>query len=103
MFTEGFFNIKIDNSGSPEITTLVLKHDKSIFDFSFNEESDGNEIKNKFDIQKNDYIYVADLIYKNNKLYLSNIRTEQEFIYENQLMDCVWLYCIYSIAHIAIQ
>lgn len=46
-----------------------------------------NEIKNKFDIQKNDYIYVADLIYKNNKLYLSNIRTEQEFIYENQLMD----------------
>ena len=46
-----------------------------------------NEIKNKFDIQKNDYISVADLIYKNNKLYLSNIRTEQEFIYENQLMD----------------
>lgn len=46
-----------------------------------------NEIKNKFDIQKNDYIYVADLIYKNNKQYLSNIRTEQEFIYENQLMD----------------
>lgn len=26
-------------------------------------------------------------MYKNNKLYLSNIRTEQEFIYENQLMD----------------
>ena len=46
-----------------------------------------NETKNKFDIQKNDYIYVADLIYKNNKQYLSNIRTEQEFIYENQLMD----------------
>lgn len=46
-----------------------------------------NEIKNKFDIQKNDYIYVADLIYKNNKQYLSNIRTEQEFICENQLMN----------------
>ena len=36
---------------------------------------------------KNDYIYVADLIYQNNKQYLSNIRTEQEFIYENQLVD----------------
>ena len=46
-----------------------------------------NEFKNKFDIQKDDYIYVADLIYKNNKQYLSNIRTEQEFIYENQLID----------------
>ena len=46
-----------------------------------------NEIKNKFDIQKDDNIYVADLIYKNNKQYLSNIRTEQEFIHENQLID----------------
>lgn len=46
-----------------------------------------NEFKNKFDIQKDDYIYVVDLIFKNNKQYLSNIRTEQEFIYENQLID----------------
>ena len=30
---------------------------------------------------------MADLIYKNNKKYLSNIRTEQEFIYENELKD----------------
>ena len=45
---EGFFNIKIENSGEPEITTLVLKHDKSFFDFSFNEESDGT--KRLFDL-----------------------------------------------------
>lgn len=44
----GFFNIRIDDSGEPEITTLVLKHGKSIFDFSFNEESDGT--KRLFDL-----------------------------------------------------
>lgn len=62
--TEGFFNIKIDNSGEPEITTLVLKHDKSFFDFSFNEESDGT--KRLFDLidmlinKETDTVYVVD-------------------------------------------
>lgn len=62
--TEGFFNIKIDNSGEPEITTLVLKHDKSFFDFSFNEESDGT--KRLFDLidmlinKEADTVYVVD-------------------------------------------
>lgn len=62
--TEGFFNIKIDNSGEPEITTLVLKHDKSFFDFSFNEESDGT--KRLFDLidmlinKEDDTVYVVD-------------------------------------------
>ena len=61
--TEGFFNIKIDNSGEPEITTLVLKHDKSFFDFSFNEESDGT--KRVFDLidmlinKEDDTVYVV--------------------------------------------
>ena len=62
--TEGFFNIKIDNSGEPEITTLVLKHDESVFDFSFNEESDGT--KRLFDLidmlinKEADTVYVVD-------------------------------------------
>lgn len=34
--------------GEPEITTLVLKHEKSLFDFSFQEESDGT--KRLFDL-----------------------------------------------------
>ncbi len=39
----GFFNIRITNNSEPEITTLVLKHGKSAFDFSFSEESDGTQ------------------------------------------------------------
>ncbi|MBR2593856.1 MAG: ATP/GTP-binding protein [Firmicutes bacterium] len=46
---DGFFNIRIlDNYAEPEITTLVLKHGKSVFDFSFSEESDGT--KRLFDL-----------------------------------------------------
>ena len=37
----GFFNIRIKENSEPEINTLVLKHGKSAFDFSFSEESDG--------------------------------------------------------------
>ena len=39
----GFFNIRIRENSEPEITTLVLKHGKSAFDFSFSEESDGTK------------------------------------------------------------
>lgn len=44
----GFFNIRIKEDSEPEITTLVLKHGKSIFDFNFSEESDGT--KRLFDL-----------------------------------------------------
>lgn len=44
----GFFNIRIKEDSEPEITTLVLKHGKSVFDFSFSEESDGT--KRLFDL-----------------------------------------------------
>ena len=37
---DGFFNIRITGVGEPEITTLVLKHGKSVFDFSFDVRSD---------------------------------------------------------------
>lgn len=44
----GFFNIRIQGNSEPEITTIVLKHGKSIFDFDFAEESEGT--KRLFDL-----------------------------------------------------
>lgn len=61
---DGFFNIRIKESSEPEITTLVLKHGKSIFDFSFVEESDGT--KRLFDLidmlltDRSDTVFVVD-------------------------------------------
>lgn len=61
---DGFFNIRIIDGNDPEITTLVLKHNKSIFDFSFNEESDGT--KRLFDLidmlmsKEKDVLFVVD-------------------------------------------
>lgn len=60
----GFFNIKIEGNEEPEITTLVLKHGKSIFDFHFSEESDGT--KRLFDLidmlltKREDTLFVVD-------------------------------------------
>lgn len=61
---DGFFNIRITGVGEPEITTLVLKHGKSVFDFSFDEESDGT--KRLFDLidmlmsKREDVAFVVD-------------------------------------------
>lgn len=61
---EGFFNIRLKKSLEPEITTLVLKHGKSIFDFDFAEESDGT--KRLFDLidmlltKRPDTLFVVD-------------------------------------------
>jgi hypothetical protein len=61
---EGFFNIRIKENSEPEITTLVLKHGKSIFDFNFAEESDGT--KRLFDLvdmlmtKREDTVFVVD-------------------------------------------
>ena len=60
----GFFNIQIKENAEPEITTLVLKHGKSVFDFSFSEESDGT--KRLFDLidmlltDRPDTVFVVD-------------------------------------------
>lgn len=60
----GFFNIRIVDNLEPEITTLVLKHGKSAFDFSFSEESDGT--KRLFDLMdmlltdRPDTLFVVD-------------------------------------------
>lgn len=61
---ESFFNIKIMGNEEPEISTLILKHGKSFFDFDFTEESDGT--KRLFDLvdmlltQREDTVYVVD-------------------------------------------
>ncbi len=60
----GFFNIRIKENSDPEIATLVLKHDKSGFDFSFSEESDGT--RRLFDLidmlltDRPDTVFVVD-------------------------------------------
>lgn len=61
---DGFFNIRIKDSSEPEITTLIMKHGKSVFDFNFSEESDGT--KRLFDLidmlmtKKQDTVFVVD-------------------------------------------
>ena len=40
---EGFYNINVKENSEPEITTLVLEHGKSEFEFEFGEESDGTK------------------------------------------------------------
>ena len=60
----GFFNIRIKENSEPEITTLVLRHGKSVFDFNFSEESDGT--KRLFDLidmlltDRPDTVFVVD-------------------------------------------
>ena len=60
----GFFNVRIRENSEPEITTLVLRHGKSVFDFSFSEESDGT--KRLFDLidmlltNRPDTVFVVD-------------------------------------------
>lgn len=62
--SDGFFNVRLLDAGEPETTTLVLKHGKSLFDFSFKEESDGT--KRLFDLmdmlmnKKEDMVFVVD-------------------------------------------
>jgi AAA15 family ATPase/GTPase len=61
---DGFFNIRLKKNSEPEITTLVLKHGKSIFDFSFAEESDGTKrLLDLIDMlltKRQDLLYVVD-------------------------------------------
>ena len=59
---EGFFNIRIRENSEPEITTIVLKHGKSIFEFS--EESDGTkrliDLIYMLMIKQDDIVFVVD-------------------------------------------
>ena len=59
---EGFFNIRIRENSEPEITTIILKHGKSIFEFS--EESDGTkrliDLIYMLMIRQDDIVFVVD-------------------------------------------
>lgn len=61
---DGFFNIRISKDEEPEITTLVLNHENSFFDFEFSEESEGT--KRLFDLIdmlmtiREDTVYIVD-------------------------------------------
>ena len=60
----GFYNIRMYDNEEPEITSLVLKHGKSLLDFDFAEESDGT--KRLFELvdlilsKREDTVYVVD-------------------------------------------
>ena len=60
----GFFTIRIKEGEEPEISTLVLRHGRSVFDFDFFEESDGT--KRLFDLidmlltERPDTVFVVD-------------------------------------------
>ena len=62
--SDQFFNIVINKTSDPIITTIKLKHDKSYFDYDFNEESDGT--RRLFDLidmllmNKDDVVFVVD-------------------------------------------
>ncbi|MBR5039817.1 MAG: ATP-binding protein [Clostridiales bacterium] len=59
-----FFNIEWKGSEEPKITTIKLRHEKSIYDFDFEDESDGT--RRLFDLldmlltNRDDVVYVVD-------------------------------------------
>lgn len=61
---DSFFNIDINEKNEINITTIKLNHDKSIYDYDFDEESDGT--RRLFDlidmllIKKDDVVFVVD-------------------------------------------
>lgn len=61
---DSFFNIEVRGHEEPKITTIRLHHNKSFYDFSFEEESDGT--RRLFDLmdmllnKREDILYVVD-------------------------------------------
>lgn len=61
---DSFFNIEITGHHEPKVSTIRLKHNKSFYDFGFEEESDGT--RRLFDLmdmllnKKEDVLYVVD-------------------------------------------
>ncbi|MDO5425334.1 MAG: AAA family ATPase [Eubacteriales bacterium] len=62
--SENFFSIEAEGHSEPKVTTIRLKHEKSFYDFGFEEESDGT--RRIFDLmdmllnKKEDVLYVVD-------------------------------------------
>lgn len=61
---ESFFNIEVQGHEEPRVTTIRLQHNKSFYDFGFEEESDGT--RRLFDLmdmllnKRDDVLYVVD-------------------------------------------
>lgn len=61
---ESFFNIEVEGHNEPRITTIRLNHNRSFYDFGFEEESDGT--RRLFDLmdmllnKRDDILYVVD-------------------------------------------
>lgn len=59
-----FFNIKMEGNSEPKVTTIRLRHEKSFYDFEFEEESDGTkrlfELMDMLLSKQEDMIYVVD-------------------------------------------
>lgn len=61
---ESFFNIEVKGHDEPKVTTIRLHHNKSFYDFGFDEESDGT--RRLFDLmdmllnKRGDILYVVD-------------------------------------------
>ena len=62
--TDDFFSIEIGENQEPIITTIKLKHEKSFYDFDFEEESDGTrrifDLLDMILIKENDIVFVVD-------------------------------------------
>ena len=61
---ETFFNIEVEGHSEPKVTTIRLHHNKSFYEFGFDEESDGT--RRLFDLmdmllnKREDVLYVVD-------------------------------------------
>ena len=59
-----FFNIESNGNDEPKVTTIKLRHGKSIFDFDFEDESDGTrrlfDLMDMLLMKDDDIVYVVD-------------------------------------------
>ena len=69
---ETFFNIEVEGHSEPKVTTIRLHHNKSFYEFGFDEESDGT--RRLFDLmdmllnKREDVLYVVDELAEKEKL-----------------------------------
>lgn len=59
-----FFNIEFNGNEEPKITTIKLRHGRSIYDFDFEEESDGTrrlfDLMDMLLVKEDDVVYIVD-------------------------------------------
>lgn len=59
-----FFNIESNGNEEPKITTIKLRHGKSLYDFDFEDESDGTrrlfDLMDMLLMKENDVVYIVD-------------------------------------------